>query len=184
MNDAFNIDETKLIEKQDVVFNQEYRIDKEGNVWTPYRGWSKMSHSITNKGYHRVGLMIGKQRKFYQVHRLVLEAFNPVANSDRLQVNHIDGDKSNNSLSNLEWCDGNHNMQHSYNIGIHQPPRGTRAGGNILTEKQVLEICELIQSGAGSYAQIGEQYGVSKSAIYDIKRKKSWAWLTKDYDFK
>lgn len=61
-----------------------------------------MSHSITDKGYHRVGLMIGKQRKFFQVHRLVLEAFNPKEGSDKLQVNHIDGDKSNNNLNNLE----------------------------------------------------------------------------------
>ncbi len=178
-----DFENTKIITKDGITFNQEYRIDKEGNVWTPYRGWKKMSHSITNKGYHRVGLMIGKQRKFFQVHRLVLEAFNPIKNSDKLQVNHIDGNKDNNKLENLEWCDGSYNMKHSYDTKVHIPPYGTRAGGNILNEKQVLEICELIQSGTDSYAQIGKKYGVSKTAIYDIKRKKSWAWLTKDYNF-
>lgn len=178
-----SLEDSKIIKKDGITFNQEYRIDKEGNVWTPYRGWSIMSHSITDKGYHRVGLMIGKQRKFFQVHRLVLEAFNPKEGSDKLQVNHIDGDKSNNNLNNLEWCNGSHNMQHSYDKQIHIPPYGEKAGGNILTQQQVLEICELIQSRTDSYAQIGKKYGVSKTAIFDIKRKKSWAWLTKDYNF-
>lgn len=178
-----SLEDSKIIKKDGITFNQEYRIDKEGNVWTPYRGWSIMSHSITDKGYHRVGLMIGKQRKFFQVHRLVLEAFNPKEGSDKLQVNHIDGDKSNNNLNNLEWCNGSHNMQHSYDKQIHIPPYGEKAGGNILTQQQVLEICELIQSGTDSYAQIGKKYGVSKTAIFDIKRKKSWAWLTKGYNF-
>jgi predicted DNA-binding protein YlxM (UPF0122 family) len=64
-------------------------------------------------------------------------------------------------------------MKYSYDTKIHIPPYGTKAGGNILNEKQVLEICKLIQSGTDSYAQIGKKYGVSKTAIYDIKRKKS-----------
>lgn len=64
-------------------------------------------------------------------------------------------------------------MQHSYNKQIHILPYGEKAGGNILTKEQVLEICELIQSGTDSYAQIGKKYGVSKTAIFDIKRKKS-----------
>jgi hypothetical protein len=40
-----------------------------------------------------------------------------------------------------------------------------------------------LKSGTDSLAQIGNKYGVSKHCIFDIKRKKSWAWLTKDYDF-
>ena len=178
-----DINNTKIITNNGYHFNQEYRIDKDGQVWSPYGGWHVMSPSITSKGYHRIGLVADGKRKFYQIHRLVLETFNPIENSDRLQVNHIDGDKSNNCIDNLEWCTGSYNMQHSYDINIHKPPRGQSAGGSILTEEQVLEICKLIQSGTDSYAKIGEKYGVSKTAIYDIKRKKSWAWLTKDFIF-
>lgn len=172
------------IKIKDITFSQEYKIDKEGNIYTPYRGWHKMSSTKTNNGYHRIGLMtIDKKRKMFQVHRLVLQTFSPIENPEKWQVNHKDGNKDNNSLKNLEWCDGYYNMQHGYDIGIHKPPYGERAGGNILKESEVLEICDLILQHNLSYREIGELYGVSKSAIYDIKRKKSWSWLTKDYIF-
>ena len=57
-----------------------------------------------SEAYERVNLsrcIDGKSHN-KRVHRLVLEAFNPKEGSDKLQVNHIDGDKSNNNLNNLE----------------------------------------------------------------------------------
>lgn len=48
----------------------------------------------------------------------------------------------------------------------------------------MLEICDLLlDPNRPSYTEIGKQYGVSKYAIHDIKRKKSWSWLTKNYNF-
>ena len=58
----------------------------------------------------------GKQRTFY-VHRLVAEAFLPNP-EDLPQVNHIDGNPSNNNSKNLEWCTASHNIQHAYNTGL------------------------------------------------------------------
>lgn len=76
-------------------------------------------------------------------------------------------------------------MAHSSKIGLRDNmPKGEEASCNILTEEQVLEICEeLMNPNRESYTKIGERYGVSKYAIHDIKRKKSWSWLTKDYNF-
>jgi hypothetical protein len=53
-------------------------------------------------------------RKPYRLHRLIAKAFLPNY-SDELQVNHIDGDKANNKLSNLEMVTGSQNMYHSWN---------------------------------------------------------------------
>ena len=50
----------------------------------------------------------GKKRTF-RVHRLVMMAFAPVDNMESLEVNHKDGNKRNNSLSNLEWCTSSEN---------------------------------------------------------------------------
>ncbi|AXF52524.1 MAG: HNH endonuclease [Caudoviricetes sp.] len=179
----FKIENTKIITYPDISFNQEYRIDKMGNVWSPYRGWSLIKLSKINKGYLRAGLMTSSGRKFFMVHRLVMETFSPIENSSELQVNHKDGNKENNSLDNLEWCTNSENVIHSYKTGLQAPLRGEKANGNILKEKSVLEICELIKLGKHSLTEIGERYGVSKYTISDIKRKKSWGWLTKDYDF-
>lgn len=177
------LDNTKIITYPGFTFNQEYRIDKEGNVYSPYTGWHLISVQEIPKGYLRVGLMTNRGRKFFMIHRLVLEAYQPRKDSLQLQVNHKDGDKHNNTLENLEWCTGSENMAHAHRTNLINRAKGERVGGVKLTEKEVLEICEFIQSGTDSLTSIGKKYGVSKYCISDIKRKRSWGWLTKDYNF-
>lgn len=50
--------------------------------------------------------------------------FNPVENMENLEVNHINGNKSDNSLKNLEWCFGSFNVRHSLQTGLKIPARG------------------------------------------------------------
>ena len=72
---------------------------------------------ITPKGYLRIQLSKGGNRKDKFVHVLVAETF--LCKYDRtLQVNHIDGNKENNKVNNLEWCNCKDNMEHSYEIGL------------------------------------------------------------------
>lgn len=74
-----------------------------GNFLTPYHH---------HKGYLRVDLMNGKGRKHFKVHRLVATAFIP--NPDgKPQVNHIDGNPANNSVTNLEWVTNAENQEHA-----------------------------------------------------------------------
>ena len=72
------------------------------------------------RGYERVVLRTNNIPKEYSVHRLVATAFIP--NPDNLpQVNHIDEDKTNNCVNNLEWCDGKYNI--NYGTGIAKSAR-------------------------------------------------------------
>lgn len=173
----------KEIKVKNVKFNQKYMINEEGQIWSPFGGGKFLSPSPTQKGYYRIVLQTSNGRKTFQLHRLVLETFRPIENPEDWEVNHIDGDKSNNHLSNLEWCSGSFNVRHCFEMGLKIPAQGEQVAGHVLTEKQVLEICELLKTSNFSLREIGEKYGVSKYCIHDIKRKKSWSWLTKDYTF-
>ena len=69
--------------------------------------------TVNKYGYCVVSLHKDKKVKQYRVHRLVAIAFLP--NPDNLPyVNHIDCDKTNNSLTNLEWCTQSENVKHGY----------------------------------------------------------------------
>ena len=72
-----------------------------------------MKQQLTRKGYYNVHITANDgSRKSCQVHRLVLKTFNPCDNMDNLEVNHIDENKTNNCLSNLEWSTRIQNVNH------------------------------------------------------------------------
>lgn len=77
----------------------------------------------TNKyGYMQVPLTKNGKRQQKLVHRLVLSTFFPINNEEEMQVNHIDGNKRNNNLSNLEWNTLQENITHSIKIGHRKKP--------------------------------------------------------------
>ena len=73
-------------------------------------------------GYHQIHLRINKKLKVYYIHRLVAECFilNP---ENKPEVNHKDGIKTNNDISNLEWVTRSENERHSYDV-LGKKPRG------------------------------------------------------------
>ena len=115
-----------------------------------------MKQCNERKGYKTVSLCFDGKRKRYMVHRLVAEAFVPNLNNYN-QVNHIDENKSNNSVYNLEWCTPKQNMNH-----------GTRAERTReKAQKKVLKIDELgnIVSVYSSAKEAGELNGIGKQEI-------------------
>lgn len=78
--------------------------DGKERLWSQYK-----KHGKKPQNWYMFTKIEGKN---YRVHRLVLSTF--TENHPDLDVNHIDGDKSNNCLSNLEWCTRQQNVDHSY----------------------------------------------------------------------
>lgn len=119
-------------------------------------------------GYSAVGIKEqGRVRTLY-VHRLVAEAFLGKP-SDANEVNHIDGNKSNNNLKNLEWSTHSANLQHAYANGLHP--------GRSLTPDQIRTIRLMLTEGK-PMKTVAVQMGVSTSAINHIKQGRSWRWLS------
>lgn len=71
------------------------------------------------KGYQLVKLYKNNEKYTKKVHRLVAEAFIPNY-ENKLQVNHIDGNKQNNKIENLEWCTNQENQKHSWKYNLHK----------------------------------------------------------------
>lgn len=118
-----------------------YKVSNLGNVLSiPRQGThSKKEYLLkktkTKKGYLNVTLV--KKCKYFRtgIHRLVAQAFisNP---ENKLQVNHIDGNKENNCINNLEWVTNEENMQHSWKIGLRSIKKTYKHGkNNILSVK-------------------------------------------------
>lgn len=78
---------------------------------------NELKQTTTNRGYKRVTLSINGKEERWSVHRLVALLFIP--NPDKkLEVNHKDGNKENNSVSNLEWCTRSENEKHAHANGL------------------------------------------------------------------
>lgn len=89
-----------------------YTVSTSGEVTNTDTSHS-MSRQENNCGYHRVELSKDGKQKRYFVHRLVATAYIP--NEDNLpQVNHLNGDKLDNRVENLEWCTASRNHKHAY----------------------------------------------------------------------
>ena len=94
-----------------------YTIDKSGNIFSLYKN-EYLIPAKNNCGYLFIGLKdnTGK-RKYKYIHRLLAEHYIPNPNNFT-QVNHIDGNKLNNNLDNLEWCTPSQNLKHAVNLGL------------------------------------------------------------------
>lgn len=163
-----------------IPFLNNYYINEHGEVYSDKRGnLRKLKLSKDTSGYIRVGLYIkqGMQRK-YLLHRLLAEVF--IENPNKFEyVNHKDGDKLNNKLSNLEWCSSSYNQTHAYVMGLKTIPKGEDNGRSILTEKDVLEIYNKSLEGYRT-KDLLEQYNVSESTLCDIRAKRNWRHITGD----
>lgn len=87
-----------------------YMVSNDGRVWSKRANRFIKLHK-SSCGYLHVGLHEGGKQKNCYVHRLVAMAFIPNPNS-LPQVNHIDEDKTNNSVNNLEWCSARKNVNY------------------------------------------------------------------------
>jgi YesN/AraC family two-component response regulator len=136
-----------------------------GGLKLVYEKYMKLSKS--NNGYY--GLSLKRKRK--SIHRLVAITF--IENKNNLPcINHIDGDKSNNCVSNLEWVNYSQNLKHAFDNNL-RSSKGTKHPQCKLTEKEVKQIRELYNKGL-DHKTIADMFSISKSYVGTIGRKITW----------
>lgn len=113
------------------------------------------------KGYLRVVLTKESKRKTFKVHRIVCDHF--LSDSiDGKEINHLDGDKTNNAWYNLQICSSSQNAIHAIKTGLRKSVK--------LNESKVLEI----RSSNLSVFDLADKFNVTVSNIRHIKNFKSW----------
>lgn len=156
-----------------------YFISPEAEIYSIARGDLKRLNPTfdTSCKYYRVKLINDNlESKKMLLHRLV--ALTYLGFYEDLEVNHIDGNKVNNHLSNLEWVTRSENLKHAFKLKL-KSNFGEKNPRNILSEAQVLEIFNRLSTGEPNYL-LAKEFGVGTTTILCIKAKTSWNDLLKD----
>lgn len=149
----------------------------DGEIYTPsWKGGKSgriMKPALDSNGYMRTMLVDneGKNRTI-KVHRIIAQTF--IENPHQLkEVNHINGKKSDNRLSNLEWVSHQQNIRHSFDNAL-QNNKGENNPTSKLSEKDVLEIRAKFKPRVYGRKKLAEEYKVKISTIKDVILRRSW----------
>jgi hypothetical protein len=163
-----------------------YEVSNLGNVKSTVRVKERVLKQVpTSVGYYQVNLSDGNKFTCYHTHRLVAKAFiqNP---ENKRQVNHKDGNKQNNTLSNLEWVTPSENGKHSYRLGLSNAWQKNQTGANTPTAKSVLQldmqdnIIKEWECGLDAVRALGcDSSGISRCCNGILKKHYGYRWRFK-----
>jgi hypothetical protein len=139
-----------------------------------------LSPGLAGRGYPFVILFADRQLPNAYIHQLVLEAFIGPRPTPRHQVNHIDGVKTNNHLSNLEWTTASENMRHAFAHGLIVSSHTGEHPGEAHHNARLTEADVRFIRGEGRAIDVdtlAAQFGVHRMHIYRIRRGERWKHL-------
>lgn len=154
------------------IYEKKYLIFKEGFVYSlPLK---KFVGHKDHLGYMEV-MINGKS---VRIHRIIASAFIPNYNNYPC-INHKDGDKTNNNISNLEWCTHSQNTQHAYDTGLEKKIIGENHHAHKITEEiaRYIKIHYIPRDKKYGGQAMADYFGISRSIVSSIVANKSWRWI-------
>lgn len=144
-----------------------YYISSHGRVYSTKRNIFRKP-TLNHRGYLQVTLYKKGKPRLALVHRLVAQAFIHQPSKEQNTVNHIDGDKANNHIDNLEWVTLQENIDHAFKSGLHGNPK-----------RPVL--CVELNTVFKSVSEASKHLGVSPRNIHNVctgirKRTGGYTW--------
>ncbi len=166
---------TSPIKYRDVIgYEKYYRIYDNGDIFSYRKGF--LEPQLNNDGYYSITLCVDYKIKRFLVHRLLFLNF--VGDiPDGLQINHIDGVKTNNNLSNLELCTPLENTRHAWSLGLVKKKLGEQTSLAKITETKVREIRKLFKLGL-TQVEIAKKFNIHQTNVHYIISNKTWSHVT------
>lgn len=162
-----------------------YYISDRGRVVSDARcrkGITILTPTETNNGYLRVNLRHDDGTSlYYSIHRIEKIEFDPVENFENLQVNHFDGNKHNNWLSNLQWTTGSENINHAYRNGLKFAKHGEDCSFATITNAQADQIGYLLAQNKYSHEQIAQIVKCKTNIVTSISCGSTWKDVYRKY---
>lgn len=146
-----------------------YSIDINGVVHS-YRRKKRASLSPMKhpSGYNYIRFYANQKPTHVKIHRLMAETFLKKPDDGQYyEVNHKDGNKNNNAVSNLEWCTPSANLKHAYKLGLKKPIKSSQVWNAKLDFFKAQNIIHLYKSGVGP-TNLARMYEVNPTSIYRI----------------
>lgn len=141
-------------------FEGRYQISDKGRVKSIiFKNHRILKNQMDSDGYEYILLHLNGKNTSFRIHRLVLLAFKYNPDFYKLEGNHINGIKTDNSKENLEWCTRSENVKHSYDSGL--SPKKLKEGDYLIIKNHFLNKTRTIK-------ELMNEYNISDAYVYYI----------------
>ena len=163
-----------------------YIISNYGRIYNIYENKFMSTHTDAY-GYQVITFFLhnepeGRKTKSIKLHRLVMLHFHYFEGCENYQVNHKDTIKSHNYDTNLEWCTQLENIRHARSNGLIHDTKGENKSNALITDDEARIICQKLQDNIPATA-ISKEMNISVNIIYNIKQRRNWMHIVKDYSW-
>jgi hypothetical protein len=154
---------------------ENYAVDDQGNIFSlpkkTRKGIRILKSTVGKNGYPMLDLCKDGEIKRFLVHRLIAQTLLPNPNNKE-QVNHINGNKLDNRLENLELNTRSENQKHAIKIGL-RSAKGEKNSQCKITEQEVLYIRNSEEKGS----ILAKKLNISQTTISQIRNGKTWTHI-------